>query len=84
VRLSLDFFENEFDRSVASVMLSGGGSRLTGLVETLELNFKKPTQLWDLASGFALNLSHGGEEVFSEKAPQMAISLGLAARLGRI
>jgi type IV pilus assembly protein PilM len=83
VRLSLDFFENEFDRPVGSVMLSGGGSRLSGLVESLEQNFKKPTQLWDPASAFALNLSHGGQEVFNEKGPQMAISLGLAARLGR-
>jgi type IV pilus assembly protein PilM len=83
VRLSLDFFENEFDRPVGSVVLSGGGSRLSGLVQALEQNFKKPTQLWDPASAFALSLAHGGEEVFREKAAQMAISLGLAARLGR-
>jgi len=83
VRLSLDFFENEFDRPVASVMLSGGGSRLSGLVESLEQNFKKPTQLWNPGTAFPLNLSPKGQQVFEEKGPQMAISLGLAARLGR-
>lgn len=83
VRLSLDFFENEFDRPVGSVVLSGGGSRLEGLVQALEANFKKPTTLWDPAAVFPLNLAPGGEEVFRERAPHMAIALGLAARLGR-
>ena len=83
IRLSLDFFENEFDRTVDSVVLSGGGSRLAGLSESLEGNFNKPTEVWDPTSAFSLRFSHGGAETFQEKAPQMIVAIGLAARLGR-
>lgn len=84
IRLSLDFFENEFDRTVSSVVLSGGGSQLGGLAESLQASFDKPTEVWDPCSAFALSLSRGGREVFAEKAPQMTIAIGLAARMGRI
>ena len=83
IRLSLEFFENEFDRTVDSVVLSGGGSRLAGLAESLEGNFKKPTEVWDPTSTFSLEFSRGGAEMFQEKAPQMVVAIGLAARLGR-
>lgn len=83
IRLSLDFFENEFDRMVDSVVLSGGGSRLAGLAESLAGNFSKPTEVWDATSGFRLQLARGGGEVFAEKAPQMIVAIGLAARMGR-
>ena len=83
VRLSLDFFENEFDREVASVVLSGGGARLVGLSEALQAAFSKPTTLWDPASVFDMKFTRGGEDVFRSKAPQMSVALGLAARMGR-
>ncbi len=83
VRLSLEFFENEFDREVASVVLSGGGARLTGLAESLSKSFNKPAALWDPTGAFDLKFGRAGEDVFREKAPQMTVALGLAARMGR-
>ncbi|KPJ56070.1 MAG: hypothetical protein AMS16_03050 [Planctomycetes bacterium DG_58] len=83
IRLSLDFFENEFDRAVDAVILSGGGSRLAGLAQSLEGNFNKPTEVCDPMSAFSLRLSQGGAQTFQEKAPQMIVAIGLAARLGR-
>ena len=83
IRLSLDFFENEFDRKVDSVVLSGGGSRMVGLAESLQESFEKPTTVWDPSSAFTMRLPHGREELFREKAPQMTVAIGLAARIGR-
>jgi len=83
IRLSLDFFENEFDRTVEQVVLSGGGSKMLGLAEALEKNFKKSTEVWDPTLAFGMSFSGGGEDVFREKAPQMTIAIGLAARMGR-
>lgn len=83
VRLSLDFFENEFDREVASVVLSGGGSRLLGLSETLQTAFNKPVALWDPSTAYEMNFPRGEETTFLDKAPQMAVAIGLAARMGR-
>ena len=83
IRLSLDFFENEFDRKVESVVLSGGGSRMAGLAESLQESFEKPTTVWDPSSALTMRLSHDGEELFRGKAPQMTVAIGLAARIGR-
>jgi len=83
IRLSLDFFENEFDGTVDTVVLSGGGSKLAGLAESLQANFDKPTVMWDPTSAFQMDMSHGGAETFQSKAPQMMVAIGLAARMGR-
>ena len=83
VRLSLEFFENEFDREVASVVMSGGGARLTGLAETLGKSFNKPAALWDPTSAFEMKFGRTGEDVFRDRASQMTVAIGLAARMGR-
>jgi type IV pilus assembly protein PilM len=83
VRLSLNFFENEFDRQVASVVFSGGGARLVGLAEALGATFGKPAEVWDPSTTFETHFGRGGEDVFRERAPQLAVAIGLAARMGR-
>jgi len=83
VRLSLDFFENEFEKEVTSVKLSGGGARLVGVPEALGAIFKKPTACWDPVGNLELNLNAEGDENFRQNASQATVALGLAARLGR-
>lgn len=83
VRLSLDFFENEFEKGVTSVKLSGGGSRLVGLAETLGEIFKKPTECWNPVDKLEVSLTPEADESFRQNGPQAMIALGLAARLGR-
>ena len=83
IRLSLDFFENEFDRTVEMVQLSGGGSGMVGLPESLQESFNKSTEVWDPTASFGMHFARGGEELFRERGPQMAIAIGLAARMGR-
>ena len=82
IRLSLDFFENEFDRSADSVTLCGGAAQFVGLDETLGENFEKPTSVWDPASTFQTDLTPATADLFAEKATQMTVAIGLAARLG--
>jgi hypothetical protein len=43
VRLSFEYFENQFDRGVDEVLLSGGGARLAGLAEDLGRVVDRPT-----------------------------------------
>ncbi len=83
VRLSLDFFENEFEKEVNTVKLSGGGSRLAGIPETLGTIFKKPTERWDPVEKLETSLNAEAEERFRTNGAQATIALGLAARLGR-
>ena len=83
IRLSLDFFENEFEKVVSSVKLSGGGSRLVGVAAALGAIFKKETQRWDPVEKLEVCLNAETEESFRQNGPQTTIALGLAARLGR-
>ncbi|GAI90422.1 unnamed protein product [marine sediment metagenome] len=83
VRLSLDFFENEFEKEVTSVKLSGGGSRLVGVPEALGEIFSKSTERWDPVENLEMSLSPDTEESFRQNSSQAIIALGLAARLGR-
>ena len=62
---------------------SGGGAKLVGLADALQKNFDKPTEVWDPTLVFGVNIPGVGEEVFREKASQMTVAIGLAARMGR-
>lgn len=83
VRLSLDFFENEFEKNVKSVKLSGGGSRLVGLSAALQELFGKPTECWDPSQFVEVNIGGTHEEEFRRNGAQATVALGLAARMGR-
>lgn len=81
IRLSFDYFESQFEEEVQQVSLSGGGARMQGLSDILRSTFGKETQMWDpsqgLTAGPGVNLS-----ILADHAPQFAIALGLAARIG--
>ena len=83
VRLSLDFFENEFEKEVTAVKLSGGGSRLIGLSGGLSEIFGKPAESWDPAEKLEVSLSSAADESFHQNSTQATIALGLAARMRR-
>ncbi|MHC4820993.1 MAG: type IV pilus assembly protein PilM [Planctomycetota bacterium] len=82
IHLSLDYFENQFDKSVDEVYLSGGASRLAILGEAFEKIFEKRTVTWDPTENIVIDESGGVDAMkFHENASQMAISLGLASRI---
>jgi type IV pilus assembly protein PilM len=83
VRLSFDYFENQFDRGVDEVLLSGGGARLAGLPEDLGRVVDRPTSLWDPTGDLPIAGDRVDMESLREHAPELAIAVGLAARLRR-
>ena len=79
IRLSLDYFENQFEREVSEVLLSGGGSAMPWVAEELSALLGKPVRAWDPLENVTCEVGPA-EERFRCEAGQFAVALGLAAR----
>jgi len=80
IRLSFDYYENQFDREVDEVYLSGGGARLMFLEEALEKIFEKKTSIWNPVE-YLKSQDRVDRDLLEENASQLAIAVGLASRL---
>ncbi len=81
VRLSFEYFENQFDRGVDEVLLSGGGSRLAGLPEDLGRAVDRPTFPWDPTGDLPIAADRVDADGLREHASELAVAVGLASRL---
>ena len=83
VRLSFEYFENQFDRGVDEVLHSGGGARLSGLPEDLGRIVDRPTVPWDPTGDLPIAADRVDANALREHAQEIAIAVGLASRLRR-
>ncbi len=81
IHLSFDYFENQFEKEVEEVYLSGGGSLLVGVEETCQRTFGKPIVRWDPLDGMPIRARGVDENALHENSSQLAIGVGLASRL---
>jgi type IV pilus assembly protein PilM len=79
INLSFDFFENQFDGEVQDVFLSGGAVLLPFLEESLEKIFEKRTRVWNPVEGLKVRSENVDVEALNQRAPQLAVAIGLAA-----
>ncbi len=77
VRMSLEFYENQFESSVSEVLLCGGAARLPWLAETFQTILGKPTSVWNPFK----NLPAGPGVDAASLGGGYAVALGLASRL---
>ncbi|MCW8133635.1 MAG: type IV pilus assembly protein PilM [Planctomycetota bacterium] len=79
IRLSFDYFENQFDQQVKEVFMSGGTAYFPGVDTMFTQIFNLPTKIWDPTEGLEIRGGHtaglGGAN------SDLAIALGLASRL---
>ncbi len=71
-------YEKKYNRTISKVILTGGGSMLKGLKETLQNNFKA-----DVEVGHAFNKVGAPaflDKVLEATGPEFAIAIGLALR----
>jgi type IV pilus assembly protein PilM len=83
VRLSFEYFENQFDRGVDEVLLSGGGSRLAGLSEDLGRIVDRPVMPWDPTGDLPIAADRVDPNALRDHASDVAVAVGLASRLRR-
>ena len=79
VNLSFDFFENQFEGEVEEVFLSGGAVLLPFLEEGMEKIFEKKTRVWNPIEGLKVKSDNVDIDLLHQAAPQLTVSLGLAA-----
>jgi type IV pilus assembly protein PilM len=80
IHLSFDLFENQYDRKVDNILLSGGGSLLSGLEANFERTFGIKLSRLDPLEALKTMPGVPTQDMRS-KAAHLAIASGLAARL---
>jgi type IV pilus assembly protein PilM len=83
VRLSFEYFENQFDRGVDEVLVSGGGARLVGVADDLARVVDRPTVAWDPTGELPIAADRVDADALREHAGELAVAVGLASRLRR-
>jgi len=81
VRLSFEYFENQFDRGVDEVLVSGGGARLVGLSDDLARVLDRPVSPWDPTGDLPIAADRVDVDALREHAGELAVAVGLASRL---
>ncbi len=81
IQLSFDYFENQFDKQVDEVYISGGSAKLPGLARTFEGAFDKPIIFWDPLENLEVRSDKVDEKQLRAKSNQLAVAVGLASRL---
>lgn len=81
IRLSFDYFENQFDLAIDEVLLSGGGARLAGLPQDLGRIFNRPTALWDPTGDLPIAAGTVDVDSLRDHVSELAVAVGLASRI---
>ena len=81
INISVDYFENQYDKKVEEVYITGGASNTPGLQETLERTVQKPVNRWNPTQHLELDLPRDSAQELQDYPAQAAIALGLASRI---
>jgi type IV pilus assembly protein PilM len=82
IQLSFDYFENQFEREIDEIRLSGGGARLPIIRESFEKIFEKPTELFNPFETLTVNPAIDAD-LLASNAGRLVVAVGLASRVRR-
>jgi type IV pilus assembly protein PilM len=83
IQKTMDFYRatvEDGESAVQKILISGGGSKLTGLVEFLSKQFEIPVEIFDPFRKIRIDSRGFDPEYMREIVPEMAIAVGLALR----
>jgi type IV pilus assembly protein PilM len=83
IQKTMDFYRataEDGESAVQSILVSGGGSKLTGLVKFLSNRFEIPVEMFDPFRKIRVDARGFDPEYMREIVPEMAIAVGLALR----
>jgi type IV pilus assembly protein PilM len=83
IQKTMDFYRatvEEGDSAVAKILVSGGGSKLNGLIEFLSKRFEVLVEMFDPFRKIKVDSRGFDPEYMREIVPEMAIAVGLALR----
>lgn len=79
IRLSFDYYENQFGKGIDGIYISGGGSKEKGIAERLSQAFGIETLIWDPTKNLTVS-PKVNNEALKEVSSQLAVCVGLALR----
>src|SRR5215813_12834233 len=83
MKKTMDFYRatvEDGDSGVSKILVSGGGSKLMGLMEFLSKQFEVPVEIFDPFKKIKVDARGFDPEYMREIVPEMAIAVGLALR----
>jgi type IV pilus assembly protein PilM len=83
IQKTMDFYRatvEEGESAVQQILVSGGGSKLKGLVDFLSKRFEVPVEMFDPFRKIRIDARGFDPEYMREIVPEMAIAVGLALR----
>ncbi|PYS44364.1 MAG: pilus assembly protein PilM [Acidobacteria bacterium] len=83
IQKTIDFYRatvEDGETAVQKILISGGGSKLKGLVDFLSKRFEIPVEMFDPFRKIKIDSRGFDPEYMSEIVPEMAIAVGLALR----
>jgi len=83
IQKTMDFYRatvEDGESAVQKILISGGGSKLTGLVDFLAKQFEIPVEVFDPFRKIRIDSRGFDPEYMREIVPEMAIAVGLALR----
>ena len=83
IQKTMDFYRatvEDGESAVQKILISGGGSKLTGLVDFLAKQFEIPVEVFDPFRKIRVDSRGFDPEYMREIVPEMAIAVGLALR----
>jgi type IV pilus assembly protein PilM len=83
IQKTMDFYRatvEEGESTVEKILVSGGGSKLKGLVDFLSRRFEVPVEMFDPFRKIKVDARGFDPEYMREIVPEMAIAVGLALR----
>lgn len=81
VHLSFDYYENQYDRQVEEIYISGGSARLPGLEAAFERIFNRKVTFWDPTENLEVRGDRVDVDALKASGPQLAVAVGLASRI---
>ncbi len=80
IQLSFDYFENQFEREIDEIQLSGGSSRLDVIGESFAKIFEKPTVSFNPFETLVVNPAVDAD-LLACNASRLVVAAGFAARV---
>ena len=81
IHLSFDYYENQYDREVDEVFISGGSARIPGLKASFERVFDRRIHFWDPTENLEVKSDRVDVQDMKEHSCQLSVAVGLASRI---
>ena len=79
IRLSVDYYENQFEKGIDKIFVSGGASNFAELIDSLKKSLKVEIAAWDPVKGLEIDPGIDREKL-SVVSNKLTVAIGLALR----